>query len=206
MKMLMLSSVTAVLLSCLIAATPVFAQGPLPAKASMMMKVNRTIAPSIVATIRDHAMEFDPPGNVLRHVDKSDALFITSGRNQILFQYRQAKAQGAEFIPMDYMLKDVVRVTCGDADLGEKFECSSVQVISPSGVVIEPLTYAAEANTYSNGYGHTWTVNEVSAEYPTVPLQDGFTVRFSNASGMHWTQVVTADQAWYGLLLGMPSK
>ena len=119
MKLLTLNSVMAALLAYLIATAPAFAQSSLTVKFSRL-KGTKAIAPSIVTTIRDHASEFDPPGSVLRHVDKSAALFVTSARNQLLFQYRYARAAKAENVPPAMALKDVVIVQCGDADLGEK--------------------------------------------------------------------------------------
>ena len=105
------------------------------------------------------------------------------------------------------MLEDVVLVRCGDSNLTRGiFDCSSVQVTSSSGAIVEPLTYSAAVNNYSNALGHKWSVNEVLALYLTVPRQGGFTVRFSNTRGMQWTHVVTPDEAWTGLLLGLQPK
>jgi uncharacterized membrane protein len=167
------------------------------------------ISASMVAMLRDNADKIHPPEgqSVLKYVDKISGLYVYSGRYSLLFSFREASAKRAVYTPTPDDLADVVRIICGSASrISEIFECSSVSVVTPTGAIVAPLSYDDGPKTATNAMGAKWTHDQVFAAYPIDRLRDGFTVRFSNARGLRWTEQVTAEEAWSGLLLGLPAQ
>lgn len=133
--------------------------------------------------------------------DDSHALHVNSFRALIAWQTAKANDGGGRFRPPANDRMDVVTVDCGDADIGDVFECSRVRVISPGKRVVKPFSYTAGPKTYRNAMGAKWTVREVFATYHALDLKEGFSVDYADFGGTEWTLVVSAEDAAEKLLL-----
>lgn len=124
--------------------------------------------------------------------DGSLRLSVRSNRSLIAFNTAKATESGGRYRPSADLRQDLVLVHCGDSDLGDKFDCTSVTVKRLDGRRVPPLSYTAGRNAYRNAMGATWTVREVGATYLPRDLVNGFTVDYADDGGNEWTMTVTA--------------
>src|SRR6267142_583008 len=102
------------------------------------------------------------------------------------------------------MRADVVYLTCGDADLGDRWNCVKAEVTNGTGRPVAPITYKSGPSVYHNALGATWTVRRVEATYPIAPLIDGFTVVVAGDEGTAYSENVSKDKADDELLFTLP--
>jgi TonB family protein len=136
--------------------------------------------------------------------DRTSLLSITSARQGIAFSARRAAAKGGRYLPPADVRIDVVFITCGDADLGERWDCLRLSTADSLGRPVAPLTYSSGPKTYRNALGATWTASRVTATYRFVDLSNGFTVRYSGGDDTEFTEVVPASKVRADLLWDLP--
>jgi hypothetical protein len=71
----------------------------------------------------------------------SELLSISSSRQLIAFSSGQADSKGGRYVPPASMRADIIMITCGDADLGDRWDCANVTV-SKAFRRVAPLTYS----------------------------------------------------------------
>ena len=128
-------------------------------------------------------------------------LHVISNRAEIAWKTAKAADSNGRYTPPLNERVDVVVISCGDSDLADIFECSRVRVTRPDKVEVKPLSYSAGPNVYKNGLGGTWTVREVFATYPVLPLAGGFIVDYASFDGTQWTFEISRGDAEQKLLL-----
>lgn len=134
---------------------------------------------------------------------KSLAVLVMSNRALIVSDSARATEKGARFTPPDSLRRDAVVIACGDADLGEIFECSFVRVTDPTGARIAAASYDAGPRSYHNALGASWTVRRVVATYAAAALASGFMIAYGSPDGVEWTMAVSMSDAANRLLLAL---
>jgi hypothetical protein len=160
-----------------------------------------SIDEDLLAAIHDKARAADPARffGISDYADGRQMLHLTSDRAMIAWQYAQNRDQSSYHDPRP----DTVSINCGDEEAGAVFECSEVQIETPDGRTVKPLSYLAGTASYENLLGAAWEVREVDATYPVSELRRGFIVKYASPDGVRRTFVVSSDQAAESLLLGL---
>jgi hypothetical protein len=122
-----------------------------------------------------------------------EVLSVNSLRALIAAANASAIAEGGKYAPPQSLRRDLVRITCGDADLGEIFDCDKVSVANSRGRVVAPFAVDAGAKPYRNALGAKWSVRTVTAFYSVSALLDGFTVTAFGTDGTEWPLIVSKE-------------
>jgi hypothetical protein len=125
---------------------------------------------------------------------ESQTLSLSSNRQLTAFMNAKAGEGGGRYTPPASMRSDTVEITCGDEDLGERFDCNRV-VVKVGGRTIRAISYAAGPKSFTNALGARWTVNKVTATYSAADLANGFTVTYGAADGTEFDFEVSARNA-----------
>jgi hypothetical protein len=136
--------------------------------------------------------------------DGSSMLQILSARQSIANNAASAASKGGHYLPSAAMREDVVFMSCGDEDLGDRWDCARLSVSTNTGRRVTPITYASEPRAYHNAFGATWTARKTIATFRVSDLRDGFTVTFAGTDGAEYREQVTKDQAADELLFTVP--
>lgn len=131
-------------------------------------------------------------------------LSISSARQSIAFSTANAVSKGGRYNPPASARADVVVVTCGDEDLGERWDCGRLSVVTAAGKRVAPLSYSSGAKTYKNAMGASWTATTSTGMYRLADLADGFDVVFAGTNGSEFTYEVSADDVASRLFTELP--
>jgi hypothetical protein len=163
------------------------------------------IGDDLLALVRDKANQLG--SFIFGGIVDSQRLHVISGRAFIAFKLAQARESGGRYNPPESVRTDSVTVSCGNSELGDIFNCSSVSVKNAAGTRVKPVRYSAGSNAYSNALRAKWNVREVNAVYLATSLKDGFSVDYAAPDGSEWTYEVTPEVARDALLLDLtPTK
>ena len=135
---------------------------------------------------------------------RSTALTVVSNRLMIAYTAASTQEKGGRYTPPETARFDLVLVSCGDADIGEVFECEKVSVVDPFGQTVQPVTTQSGPKEYKNAAGGAWTVREASAFYDRRTLMRGFTAVAYGFDGTEWPLEVSPEEASSHLMIGDP--
>jgi hypothetical protein len=139
-----------------------------------------------------------------KHDGDTLLLSITSARQSIAFASNSAASKGGRYVPPPDARADVVFVSCGDEDLGERWDCVRLAVTNASGRRVTPLKYSAAPRVYRNALGASWTATTTTALYRLADLAEGFSVEYAGADGTELTEEVTPEEVRDDLLSVVP--
>jgi hypothetical protein len=138
---------------------------------------------------------------ISKFVGESLSLSVASNRSLIAYNNAVAVERGGRYAPPASLRADLLSIDCGDADLGEIFNCTRVAVKTAAGKVLRPITMRTGPQTFRNALGARWTAQTVAATYQINELTSGFLVDYAAADGTAWTLNVSATEARRDLLL-----
>ena len=141
---------------------------------------------------------------IIKIANGSSVIGIMSARTMIVNSAAKAALSGGRYVPPPDMKTDIVAVSCGDSDLGDRWDCVRMQVSDSNGRRVTPISIKSGPNVYRNGFGATWTVREIQAVFLTSQLRDGFSVVVADAGGTEYQQDVSKVRAETDLLFTIP--
>lgn len=136
--------------------------------------------------------------------DDSRLLSISSGRQSIAFAAASGAQKGGRYTPPVGARADIVTISCGDEDLGERWDCARVSVVNVAGRRVAPLSYSGGPKAYRNALGATWTATLATASYRLSDLTKGFEVRYAGTDGTDFTEKVSAADVAAKLFSELP--
>lgn len=137
--------------------------------------------------------------------DDVSMLSITSNRQGLAFASASAASKGGTYTPPAEMRRDLVTISCGDADIGERWDCGRITVMNATGRRVAPVSYTAGPSIYRNALGSTWTATRATAIFRLSELVGGFSVRYAGTDGTEFTQAVSAREVDHVLFAEMPA-
>jgi hypothetical protein len=163
-----------------------------------------TIGPAVITDLtalakKNHSSTFL---GLSKRVGDSLAFTVVSNRSLIAFMSASTAEEGGRYTPPAAVRSDIVVVTCGDADLGEIFECSRVTVTAANGRRVNPIATDSGVRSYRNALGAGWKAHRTVAHFRIEPLRGGFTVTAHSPDGTEWPLEVSAEEASMALLIG----
>src|SRR5687767_10360991 len=115
-----------------------------PARARAPKPAVVTISDALIAEIQAHARSARAHFlGVLELDGDTSRVYVSSTRQSIASKTAKAAERGGRYTPPTDGRQDLLLVLCGDADLGERFDCSRVRVIAPGGKEVRAATYNA---------------------------------------------------------------
>jgi hypothetical protein len=178
----------------LVASLSLAFSSPLQQKSSTVPKTAARLTQSQVDAIIKKATDEGSEYSFIPETDFGDEggrLYVNTSRALIAF--RAAKAGSNARIAVSPLERlDQVVVTCGNEDLGSRFDCIKVRVLL-EGRPVPPLVYRPSTNSYRNALGARWQAREVLATYPFDRLSLGFSVEYTGDDGTVWTFRVSQE-------------